>query len=80
MPVKIFNPTSPGRRNMSGPTFEEITREKPERSLVAPLRRRGGRNKALAHDGNSRRRSRRIGFRQASAARNSVAAGGRYRR
>ena len=64
MPVKIFNPTSPGRRNMSGPTFEEITREKPERSLVAPLRRRGGRNNrgviTVRHRGGGHKRRYRI--------------------
>jgi len=42
--IKVFRPTSPGRRGMSGPTFEEITKDKPEKSLVAPLKKRGGRN------------------------------------
>jgi large subunit ribosomal protein L2 len=64
MPVKVFNPTSPGRRNMSGPTFEEITREKPERSLVTPLRRRGGRNNrgviTVRHRGGGHKRRYRI--------------------
>ena len=69
MPVKIFNPTSPGRRNMSGPTFEEITREKPERSLVAPLRRRGGRNNrgvitVRPRGGGHKRRYRIVDFRR----------------
>ncbi|MCB0133349.1 MAG: 50S ribosomal protein L2, partial [Caldilineaceae bacterium] len=44
MPVKIYRPTSPGRRDMSVSSFEEITRKAPERSLLAPLRRTGGRN------------------------------------
>ena len=44
MPVKVFKPTSPGRRDMSGYSFEEITRSKPERSLVRGLRKQGGRN------------------------------------
>jgi large subunit ribosomal protein L2 len=44
MAVKVFKPTSPGRRGMSGATFEEITREKPERSLLVPKKRSGGRN------------------------------------
>lgn len=44
MAIKVFRPTSPGRRGMSGPTFEEITKDKPEKSLVAPLKKRGGRN------------------------------------
>jgi large subunit ribosomal protein L2 len=44
MPIKVFKPTSPGRRDMTGQTFEEITRVGPERSLVHGLRKRAGRN------------------------------------
>lgn len=44
MPIKVFKPTSPGRRDMSGQTFEEITRTTPEASLTRGLRKRGGRN------------------------------------
>jgi large subunit ribosomal protein L2 len=44
MPVKIYKPTSPGRRGMSVSTFEEITRIQPEKSLLAPLKRKSGRN------------------------------------
>ena len=44
MPLKVYNPTSPGRRGMSGSTFEEITRDKPEKSLLAPLNKKAGRN------------------------------------
>jgi large subunit ribosomal protein L2 len=44
MAVKTYKPTSPGRRSLVGPTFEEITRSQPERSLVKALRKRGGRN------------------------------------
>ncbi len=44
MAVKTYKPTSPGRRGLVGPTFEEITRSKPERSLLRPLRKKGGRN------------------------------------
>jgi len=44
MPVKIYKPTSPGRRGMSGYDFEEITKTKPEKSLLAPLRKKAGRN------------------------------------
>jgi len=44
MPIKVFKPTSPGRRDMSGQTFEEITRTQPEKSLVRGLRKRAGRN------------------------------------
>ena len=44
MALKKFKPTSPGRRWMSGYTFEEITRTEPEKSLVRPLHKRAGRN------------------------------------
>lgn len=44
MPVKQYKPTSPGRRGMSGFTFDEITKKKPEKSLLMPLRRKAGRN------------------------------------
>ncbi|HIE38426.1 MAG TPA: 50S ribosomal protein L2 [Anaerolineae bacterium] len=44
MGIKVYKPTSPGRRGMTGSTFEEITRTEPERSLVVPVRRKGGRN------------------------------------
>ena len=39
-----FKPTSPGRRDMSGQTFEEVTRSYPEPSLTTGLRKRAGRN------------------------------------
>lgn len=44
MGVRRYKPTSAGRRNMSVSTFEEITKSTPERSLLAPLRKSGGRN------------------------------------
>ncbi len=44
MAVKKYKPTTPGLRGMTTYTFEEITRSKPERTLIAPLRRHGGRN------------------------------------
>jgi large subunit ribosomal protein L2 len=44
MPIKSYKPTSPGRRGMSVSTFEEITRSKPEKSLLRPLKKRAGRN------------------------------------
>jgi large subunit ribosomal protein L2 len=44
MGIKRFKPTSPGRRFMTVDTFEDITRSEPERSLVAPLKKNGGRN------------------------------------
>ncbi|MFS8501733.1 MAG: 50S ribosomal protein L2 [Caldicoprobacter sp.] len=44
MGIKVYKPTSPGRRNMSVLTFEEITKKEPERSLVVPLKKHSGRN------------------------------------
>ncbi len=44
MPVKKYNPTSPGRRLMSVSTFEEITKKKPEKSLLVAQKSTGGRN------------------------------------
>jgi len=44
VPLKQYRPTSPGRRGMSGATFEEITKTKPEKSLLLPLKRKGGRS------------------------------------
>jgi len=44
MGVKQYKPTSPGRRFQSVSTFEEITGKEPERSLIKPLKRSGGRN------------------------------------
>jgi large subunit ribosomal protein L2 len=44
MGIKVYKPTSPGRRGMSVATFEEITTTEPEKSLLAPLKRKAGRN------------------------------------
>ncbi len=44
MGIKVYKPTSPGRRGMTGHTFEEITKTEPEKSLLVPLRKKGGRN------------------------------------
>ncbi|GIV81011.1 MAG: 50S ribosomal protein L2 [Anaerolineae bacterium] len=69
MPIKKYKPTSPGRRDMTGSTFEEITRDKPVRSLVRALRKRGGRNNlgrvTVRHRGGGhKRRYRLIDFRR----------------
>jgi large subunit ribosomal protein L2 len=44
MAVKKYKPTTPGQRGMTGYTFNEITKSTPERSLLVPLRKSGGRN------------------------------------
>ena len=44
MAIKKYKPTTPGRRGMSVSAFEEITTNTPEKSLLAPLKKSGGRN------------------------------------
>jgi large subunit ribosomal protein L2 len=44
MPTQQYKPTSPGRRGMSGYTFEEITATKPFKRLTQPIKKTGGRN------------------------------------
>lgn len=44
MALKKYRPTTPSRRFLTGSTFEEITKEKPEKSLLMPLKKRAGRN------------------------------------
>ncbi|MFH1624869.1 MAG: 50S ribosomal protein L2 [Pseudomonadota bacterium] len=44
MGIKTYKPTSPGRRFQTVLTFEELTSTKPERSLLKPLSKTGGRN------------------------------------
>jgi large subunit ribosomal protein L2 len=65
MAVKKYKPTSPGMRDRTGYTFEEITKDKkPERSLVIEKRKRGGRNVqgriTVRHRGGGHRRKIRI--------------------
>jgi len=42
--LKIYRPTSPGRRGMVGADFSEITKSKPEKSLLLPLKKKAGRS------------------------------------
>ncbi len=60
MAVKIFKPTSPGRRGMTGATFEEITSSKPVKALTQQIRKHGGRNTqgriTVRHRGGGHRR------------------------
>ncbi len=70
MPVKVYKPTSPGRRGMSVSDFSRITRAKPERALTEGLlAKSGGRNSngritAWHRGGGHRRRYRKIDFRR----------------
>lgn len=64
MGVKKFKPTTAGRRFATVPGFEEITRARPERSLLKPLRSRGGRNTqgrmTVRHRGGGHKRQYRV--------------------
>ncbi|MFP7171499.1 50S ribosomal protein L2 [Terribacillus sp. 7520-G] len=64
MAIKKYKPTSNGRRNMSVSDFAEITTDKPEKSLLAPLHKRGGRNNqgklTVRHQGGGHKRQYRI--------------------
>jgi large subunit ribosomal protein L2 len=44
MGIKVYKPTSAGRRNMTTPTFEEVTKKTPEKSLLVSVKRQAGRN------------------------------------
>ena len=44
MGLKIFKPTSPGRRGGSSSDFAGLSKKKPEKSLLRPLKKTGGRN------------------------------------
>lgn len=64
MAVKVYKPITPGLRNMTGYTFEEITKSKPERSLVVSLGKHAGRNNLgkimVRHQGGGNRTRARI--------------------
>ena len=64
MGIKKYKPTSPGRRQMTVSTFEEITTDKPEKSLLAPLSKKAGRNNqgklTVRHQGGGHKRQYRI--------------------
>ena len=64
MPLKVHKPTSPGRRGMTGATFEEITKKKPEKSLLKPLKKKAGRSNqgriSVRHRGGGAKRMLRI--------------------
>jgi large subunit ribosomal protein L2 len=64
MAVKKYKPITPGQRGMTGYTFDEITKDRPERSLLVPLHKSGGRNMygrvTVRHRGGGHRRHIRI--------------------
>lgn len=69
MPIKKFKPVSPGSRFHVGNKFDELTGDKPEKSLLAPLKKSGGRNRTgkmtvRQKGGGHKRRYRIIDFRR----------------
>jgi large subunit ribosomal protein L2 len=64
MPIRKYNPTTNGRRNMTVLSYEEITTDTPEKSLLAPLKKKGGRNNVgkitVRHQGGGNKRKYRI--------------------
>ena len=64
MAVRKYKPTSNGRRNMSVLTFDEITTDTPEKSLLAPKHKKGGRNNSgkitVRHQGGGNKQKYRI--------------------
>ena len=69
MPLKKFKPTSPGRRFMATSSFEEVTKSEPEKSLLEPLAKKGGRNNrgritSRHQGGGHKRRYRAIDFKR----------------
>ena len=69
MAVKKYKPVTPGQRGMTGYTFDEITKSTPERSLLTPLRKSGGRNSygriTVRHRGGGHRQSiRKVDFKR----------------
>lgn len=69
MGIKVYKPTSPGRRNSSVSDFSEITKKRPERSLLEPIKRTGGRNAhgritSRHRGGGAKRRFRRIDWKR----------------
>jgi len=69
MAVKKYKPVTPGQRGMTGYTFDEITKSTPERSLLVPLRKSGGRNSygrvTVRHRGGGHRQSiRKVDFKR----------------
>jgi large subunit ribosomal protein L2 len=62
--LKVYRPTSPGQRGKVGSDFSEITKKRPEKSLLMPLKRKGGRSNqgkiTVRHRGGGAKRKLRI--------------------
>ena len=69
MGIKVYNPYTPSRRNMTGLDFDVITTDKPEKSLLAPKSKTAGRNNqgkitVRHHGGGNRQKYRIIDFKR----------------
>ncbi len=64
MPIRRYKPTSPGRRFMSVSDFAEVTKKAPEKSLLEPVKKTGGRNNngriTTRHQGGGHKRRYRV--------------------
>ena len=79
MAVKIYKPTTPGRRNMSVLSFSDLTKKAPEKSLLETLKKHAGRNNlgritVRHHGGGNRRKYRVIDFKRSENATGTVIA------
>ena len=78
MAVKTYKPTTPSRRNMTSPSFAEITKKTPEKSLVTVLKKNAGRNNTgritvRHHGGGNKKKYRIIDFKRADSVNKVVA-------
>ena len=69
MAIRVYKPTSPGRRNASVNLHEEVTKKTPEKSLLRPITKTGGRNHhgkitVRGRGGGAKRRYRLIDFKR----------------
>ena len=69
MPIKFYNPTTPGRRGMSSTDYRGLSKVEPERSLLEPVKKHSGRNSygritVRHHGGGNRRKYRVIDFKR----------------
>jgi large subunit ribosomal protein L2 len=83
MATKLYKPTTPSRRNMATPSFEEITKKSPEKSLVTILKKNAGRNNTgkitVRHQGGGNKKKYRIiDFKRAAKEAGSTVVGIEY--
>ena len=69
MAVKMYKPTTPSRRNMSSPSFDEVTKFSPEKSLIVKKKKHAGRNSygkitVRHHGGGNKQKYRLIDFKR----------------